>query len=41
MLRKLGRDDEALVAEKEARRLSDAYQTHSKDIAPAGPYANR
>jgi len=41
MLRKLGRDNEALVAEKEARRLSDAYQTHSKDIAPASPYANR
>lgn len=41
MLRKLGRDEEALVAEKEARRLSDSYQTHSKDIAPASPYANR
>lgn len=41
MLRKLGRDEEALAAEKEARLLSDSYQTHSKDIAPASPYANR
>jgi len=34
-LRKLGRNDEAVAAETEARRLSDAFQTHSKDDPPA------
>jgi predicted Zn-dependent protease len=33
-LRRLGRKEEAVVAEREARRLSDAFQTRSKD-APA------
>jgi len=41
MLRKLGRDGEALAAETEARRLSDAYQTRSKDSAPASPDADQ
>jgi tetratricopeptide (TPR) repeat protein len=33
-LRKLGRNDEASLAEVEARRLSDNFQTHSKDVEP-------
>jgi predicted Zn-dependent protease len=41
MLRKLGRDGEALAAETEARRLSDAYQMRSRDSAPASPDADR
>jgi predicted Zn-dependent protease len=41
MLRKLGRDGEALAAETEARRLSDAYQMRSRDSAPANPDADQ
>lgn len=40
-LRQLGRDGEASAAEAEARRLSDAYQTRGRDIAPASLYADQ
>ena len=40
-LRRLGRNDEAVVAETEARRLSDAFQTRSKDATTVGVDAHQ
>lgn len=40
-LRRLGRNDEAIIAENEARRLSDAFQTREKNTVPGSPDAHQ